>query len=91
VSLDPEPAAHAVAAAGDAIVTVDHSANVTSWNLAAERLLGFSREYAISRGLALNVPAEYRARHVAAFHAAMELRPLGGSPVEFVASREGSA
>jgi PAS domain S-box-containing protein len=71
VSLDPELAAHAVAAAGDAIVTLDHSAKVTSWNDAAEQLLGFSREQAMEQGLALIIPAEYRARHVAAFHAAM--------------------
>jgi PAS domain S-box-containing protein len=72
VSLDPELAAHAVAAAGDAIVTLDHSAKVTSWNKAAEHLLGFSREQAMEQGLALIIPAEYRARHVAAFHAAMD-------------------
>jgi hypothetical protein len=32
VSLDPALAAHAVAAAGDAVATLDHSAKVTSWN-----------------------------------------------------------
>jgi PAS domain S-box-containing protein len=72
MSLDPELAAHAVAAAGDAIVTLDHSAKVTSWNRAAEQLLGFSREDAIEHGLVLIIPAEYRARHVAGFHAAMD-------------------
>jgi PAS domain S-box-containing protein len=72
VSLDPALAAHAVAAADDAIVTLDHSAKVTSWNRAAEQLLGFSREDAMEHGLALIIPAEYRARHVAGFHAAMD-------------------
>jgi PAS domain S-box-containing protein len=72
LSLDPTLAAHAVAAAGDAIVTLDHSAKVTSWNRAAEQLLGFSRQEAVEQGLALIIPAEYRARHVAAFHAAMD-------------------
>jgi PAS domain S-box-containing protein len=72
VSLDPALAARAAAAAGDAIVTLDHSAKVTSWNRAAEQLLGFSREDAVEHGLALIIPAEYRARHVAAFHAAMD-------------------
>jgi NADPH:quinone reductase len=72
MSLDPALAAHAVAAAGDAIVTLDHSAKVTSWNRAAEELLGFTREQAMEKGLALIIPAEYRARHVAAFHAAMD-------------------
>lgn len=72
MSLDPELADHAVAAAGDAIITLDGTAKITSWNRAAERLLGFSREDAFEHGLALIVPAEYRARHVAAFHAAMD-------------------
>jgi PAS domain S-box-containing protein len=72
VSLEPELAAHAVAAAGDAIVTLDRGAKVTSWNRAAENLFGFSREDAVAQGLALIIPAEYRARHVAAFHAAMD-------------------
>jgi PAS domain S-box-containing protein len=53
-------------------VTLDHSAKVTSWNRGAEQLLGFSREDAIERGLALIIPAEYRARHVAGFHAAVD-------------------
>ena len=72
MSLDPALAAHAVAAAGDAIVTLDHSAKVTSWNRAAEQLLGFSREDAMEHGLVLVIPAEYRAHHVAGFHAAMD-------------------
>jgi PAS domain S-box-containing protein len=72
VSLEPELAAHAVAAAGDAIVTLDRGGKVTSWNRAAENLFGFSREDALAQGLVLIIPAEYRARHVAAFHAAMD-------------------
>jgi PAS domain S-box-containing protein len=72
MSLEPELAAHAVAAAGDAIVTLDRGGKVTSWNLAAENLFGFSREDALAQGLVLIIPAEYRARHVAAFHAAMD-------------------
>ena len=72
MSLDPELAAHAVAAAGDAIVTLDHSVKVTSWNEAAEQLPGFAREQAMERGLALIIPAGYRARHAAAFDAAMD-------------------
>jgi PAS domain S-box-containing protein len=71
VSLDPQFAAHAVGAAGDAVITLDAGAKITSWNPAAERLLGFSQEDAITRGLALIIPAEYVPRHVAGFHAAM--------------------
>jgi len=72
VSVEPELAAHAVAAASDAIVTLDQAAKVTSWNQAAEDLFGFSRQQALEQGLALIIPAEYRARHVAGFHAAMD-------------------
>jgi PAS domain S-box-containing protein len=71
MSLDPGLAAHAVAAAGDAIITLDGAARVTSWNRAAERLLGFSREEALEHGLPLIIPPEYLPRHVAGFHAAM--------------------
>jgi PAS domain S-box-containing protein len=72
LSLDPELAAHAVASANDAVVTLDTSAKITSWNQAAERLFGFSREDAMEHGLALIIPADYRARHVAGFHKAMD-------------------
>jgi PAS domain S-box-containing protein len=57
--------------AGDAIVTVDNHAQVTSWNDAAARLFGFSEQEAMSTGLALVIPSRHRARHVAGFHAAM--------------------
>ena len=43
MSVDPALAAHAVASAGDAIVTVDGTGTITSWNHSAERLLGYSR------------------------------------------------
>jgi PAS domain S-box-containing protein len=81
MSLDPEVAAQAIAAAGDAVVTLDRTAKVTSWNKAAERLLGFSEEDAFAHGLVLIIPEEYRARHVAAFHAAMDTGhlALGGA------------
>jgi PAS domain S-box-containing protein len=72
VSLDSALAAGAVAAAGDAIVTLDASAKVTSGNRAAERLPGFSRKGAIEHELALIIRAEHRARHIAAFHVAMD-------------------
>jgi PAS domain S-box-containing protein len=72
VSLDAELAAHAVAEAGDAIVSLDSSGKVLSWNKAAERLLGYSRQEALEGGLALIIPAEYRGRHVAGFHKALD-------------------
>jgi PAS domain S-box-containing protein len=71
-SLDRELAASALERANDAIVTLDRSAKVTSWNSAAERLFGFSEEDAIEQGLVLIIPAEHRARHIAGFHAAID-------------------
>jgi PAS domain S-box-containing protein len=72
MDLDPARAAHAVASAGDAIVTVDGTATIASWNGAAERLFGYSHKEAIGESLALIIPAADRARHVAAFHKAMD-------------------
>ena len=66
----------AVAAAGDAIVTVDREGTITSWNPTAERLLGHSVADAVGQTLALIIPGEHRARHVAAFHQAMDVGTL---------------
>ena len=71
-TISSELAVSVLKSAGDAIVTLDRSAKVTSWNLAAERLFGFSEQDAIEQGLVLIIPAEHRARHVAGFHAAMD-------------------
>jgi PAS domain S-box-containing protein len=65
-------AAQALAAAADAIVTVNTHGEITSWNPAAEVLLGHTAGQAIGQTLALLIPAEHRARHVGAFHAAMD-------------------
>jgi PAS domain S-box-containing protein len=74
--------AQAVAAAGDAIVTVSSDGVITSWNGAAQALLGHTAEQAIGQSLALIVPLLYRARHVGAFHTAMDHATLanGGRP-----------
>jgi len=45
---------------------------IMSWNPAAEELLGHTAGQAIGQTLALIIPAEHRARHVRAFHAAMD-------------------
>jgi two-component system CheB/CheR fusion protein len=72
MSQDPELATQAVEAAADAIVTLDQTGEVTSWNEGAERLFGFGRDEAFEHGLALVIPPEFRSRHVAAFHAAVD-------------------
>ena len=75
-------ASAAVAAAGDAIVTTDSHGYITSWNRAAELLLGISAEQAIGQTLGLIIPEAFRARHAACFRAAMSSGHLthGGQP-----------
>ena len=93
MSLDPALAAHAVAAAGDAIVTVDGTGTIASWNHSAERLLGYSRADAVGQTLAPIIPAGYRARHVAAFHQAMDSGQLayGGAVARVEAMTKSSS
>jgi PAS domain S-box-containing protein len=81
MAADPALASAAVAAAEDAIVTTDGHGYVTSWNRAAERLLGVSAEQAIGQAL-LIIPEELRVRHGTCFRAAMSSGRLthGGQP-----------
>ena len=72
-------AVKAVSRAGDAIVTVDEHGVITSWNAAAEALLGYTQTEALGQTLALIVPPEFRGAHVAAFHAAMDSGQLQGA------------
>lgn len=88
-----ELAAQALAAAADAIVTVNTRGEITSWNRAAEVLLGRTAGQAVGQTLALLIPPGHRARHVAAFRAAMDSGQLahGGRParVEAMTSDRG--
>lgn len=72
----------AIAGAADAIITVSRQGVITSWNAAAESLLGHPADQAIGQTLALIIPPEYRARHMAAFHTAVNGAGLahGGRP-----------
>jgi PAS domain S-box-containing protein len=81
--IEPGLASRALDAAGDAIVTVDREGLITSWNPGAELLLGHFADQAVGQTLALIIPEEHRARHMAGFHAAMESDHLaqGGQPV----------
>ena len=81
MTVDPALASAALAAAGDAIVTTDSHGYITSWNRAAELLLGVSAEQAVGHGL-LIIPEALRARHAACFRAAMSSGRLthGGQP-----------
>jgi PAS domain S-box-containing protein len=80
-----------VTAAGDAIVTTDGHGYITSWNRAAEMLLGVRAEQAIGQTLALILPEAYRARHAACFRAAMSSGSLahGGQPARVEAMTPG--
>jgi diguanylate cyclase (GGDEF)-like protein/PAS domain S-box-containing protein len=55
-------------AAQDAIIMIDHKGNISFWNPAAERILGFSREEAIGRSLHHFIaPEEFHERYKKAF------------------------
>ena len=90
MAADPALASAAVAAAGDAIVTTDGHGYVTSWNRAAERLLGVSAEQAIGQAL-LIIPEELRVRRGTCFRAAMSSGRLthGGQPARVEATTPG--
>jgi PAS domain S-box-containing protein len=72
----------ALAAAGDAVVVVDRTGTILAWNATAAFLFGHPAAEAIGQTLALIIPPEHRARHMAAFHAAIDSGRLanGGAP-----------
>jgi PAS domain S-box-containing protein len=55
----------------DAVVTLDLTGKISSWNAGAERLLGYTAEKMVG-GPMIAIPDEFRARHVAGFHAAID-------------------
>jgi PAS domain S-box-containing protein len=61
-----------VEAIADAVVTLDTKGIVTSWNPAAESLLGHPSTEMVGTTLAALIPEEFRTRHVAGFHAALD-------------------
>jgi PAS domain S-box-containing protein len=77
-----------ISAAGDAVITVDRTGTITSWNPAAERLFGHTETEAVGQTLVLIIPAEHRPRHVAAFHRAIDTGKLthGGQPARIEAT-----
>jgi PAS domain S-box-containing protein len=54
------------------MIIVDRTGTIQAWNEAAERLLGTRASGAEGKTLALIVPPEHRARHMAGFHTAVE-------------------
>jgi PAS domain S-box-containing protein len=56
----------------DAVVTLDLAGKISSWNAAAQKLLGYKAENMVGGSMAPVIPEEFRARHVAGFHTAMD-------------------
>ena len=81
-SVDSLLAVHVIAAAEDAIITVNNHAQITSWNPGAERLFGYWACDAIGQSLALIIPEAHRSAHMAGFHEALDRDHLehGGQP-----------
>jgi PAS domain-containing protein len=53
-----------LAAAFDAIITIDHRGVVVEWNSAAERVFGYARSEAVGREIAdLIIPPQLREAH----------------------------
>jgi PAS domain S-box-containing protein len=55
----------------DAVVTLDLTGKISSWNAGAQTLLGYTAENMVG-GPMIAIPEEFRARHVAGFHAAID-------------------
>ncbi|HXF91674.1 MAG TPA: PAS domain S-box protein [Nitrospiraceae bacterium] len=67
-----------VESATDAIVLADHRGHIISWNQAAERLFGYSKQDALGRPLTILMPARYRPSYEAAL---AQLERTGRSPL----------
>ena len=60
-----------VEALGDAVVICDRDGVIRVWNVAAERLFGFTKTDALGKSLDLIIPERLRQRHWAGFDKAM--------------------
>lgn len=61
-----------VAECSDAIVVSDRKGIITLWNLAAQKLFGFSAEEAVGASLDIFIPENLRARHWEGYFKVME-------------------
>jgi PAS domain S-box-containing protein len=84
-----DPAEATIEAIADAVVTLDTKGVVTSWNTAAESLLGHPSTEMVGATLAAVIPEEFRARHMAGFHAALDSGRLKhkGRPAHVLATK----
>jgi PAS domain S-box-containing protein len=60
-----------VEALGDAVVICDRDGVIRFWNVAAERLFGFTKSDALGKSLDLIIPERLRERHWAGYDRAM--------------------
>ena len=56
----------------DAVITLDVTGKISSWNPGAQLLLGYTAESMVGGSMVPVIPEEFRARHVAGFHAAID-------------------
>ena len=52
-----------VQVAGDAVIAVGTDGKITLWNLAAQRIFGYSDDEALGKSLDLIIPERFRERH----------------------------
>jgi PAS domain S-box-containing protein len=70
---EPEDVDHeALDFMADAVVTLDGTGKISSWNAGAERLLGYTAANMVGGSMVPVIPEKFRARHVAGFHAAID-------------------
>ena len=63
-----------VRAAGDAIIAASTEGRIVFWNLAAERIFGFTADEAMGRSLDLIIPERFRERHWTGYREVMRTR-----------------
>lgn len=56
----------------DAVITLDATGKISSWNAGAQALLGYAAENMVGGSMVPVIPPEFVARHVAGFHAAID-------------------
>jgi PAS domain S-box-containing protein len=56
----------------DAIIATDAAGAITFWNPGAERIFGYSSDFALGKSLDIIIPERLRARHWDGFRRAME-------------------
>jgi PAS domain S-box-containing protein len=65
VSIDYKALVHGVS---DAVIASDGRGAICLWNLAAERLFGYTQQEALGQSLDLITPERFRARHWEGYH-----------------------